>query len=159
MKVHEPDEDLARQAAVVLTSRRDLRDIAASALRRQWTSEAEALTFLDEVVRLHDWWRGRSDCEVAYERLVGAPEHTILSVADVLHTSLTDEQAADIRRRIDTLRFDGADDRPYDEVSLLHVDHVRDGRVGSYAEVLPAPLIARINERFADWLAKYGYVG
>ncbi len=154
VKLHEPDEALADRADVILTSRRDLRDIAASALQRGWTSEADAVSFLERVVRLHAWWCSRSSWELAYEMLLEDPVAAVRELAGVLGA---DPGAAPaVRGEIDALREPAAS-AGWDERTLLHPEHLADGRAGYYRQVLPPALIDEINARFATWLQAHGY--
>ena len=158
VKVHEPDESLAWRANVVLTSRRDLRDIAASAWNRGWISdETSAMTFVDSVIRQHQFWQQRCAFEMVYERMRIDPAGELCRVAAALSISIDPAAAAGIVRAIDALGHDDASERDFDPANLLHKKHIMDGRVGYHSETLPADLLARINDRAATWLAAGGY--
>lgn len=158
VKLHEPDDHLVREAAVVLTSRRDLRDIAASALRRGWLAgESEVPDFLDGVVRKHRIWQRHSACEILYEHMVDDPAGQVRSIGTALGLVIPPPQARQIRAAIDSLRFEGGDGRCYDAENLLHRGHIRDGRIGYYSEVLTPALVEHINHRYGAWLREHGY--
>ncbi len=71
VKLHDPDAMLAEKADLVLTGRRDLRDIAASIQRMKWVDSEEALlAFLDAVVAQHDFWSPRAQYEMVYEAMI-----------------------------------------------------------------------------------------
>jgi hypothetical protein len=154
VKIHEPDEVLSRRAWRVLTSRRDLRDIAASALRRGWTVPEQVFDFIEGVVRMHAWWKGRSACEIAYERLVGEPQAQIARLGRTLGLAVTDEDAAEVRSAIDALRAPLDQGASYDEHTLLHPGHV-----SAAPAPLPAELAQALTDRFGPWLREFGYEG
>ena len=61
-------------------------------------------------------------------------------------------------QEIDRLKHDPGADAAYDKLSLLHHNHRGAGGVASYRQVLPSGLIARIEQRFGDWLSAQGYL-
>ncbi len=158
VKVHEPDESLAWRAKTVLTSRRDLRDIAASAWKRGWISdESSALSFVDSVVRQHQFWQPRCAFEMIYERMRNDPAGELHRVATALSMNVDPAATADIVKTIDALGHNDASERDFDPANLLHKKHIMDGRVGYHAETLPPDVLARIETRAAEWLAASGY--
>jgi hypothetical protein len=158
VKIHEPDEALLWRAKVTLTSRRDLRDIAASAWRRGWISdECSTLVFLDSVVKQHAFWKARCAYEMVYERMQADRPLELARIARVLDLKLSDDEIQRVSTEIDTLGFDDSREDAFDPSTLLHKRHIMDGRVGSHTETLPQQLIDAINERYAEWLRANGY--
>ena len=158
VKVHEPDEALAWRAKIALTSRRDLRDIAASAWKRGWIAdEASTLTFLDSVVRQHAFWQRRCGLEMVYERMRQDELGELRLVAAALGLAPGEDALRTVAQRIETLGHDDASDQPFDASNLMHKRHIMDGRVGYHAEALSADLLKTIHARYAGWLATHGY--
>jgi hypothetical protein len=162
VKVHEPrtGEPLLWRAKVALTSRRDLRDIVASAWKRGWISDdTSAMAFADDVVRQHAFWAPRCAYEMVYERMREEPRDELRRIASALDVQIPDSTVAQVSGEIDALGFDDADTRDFHPDTLLHKRHVLDGRVGYHAETLPVAVVANINERHAAWLTAHGYAG
>ena len=160
VKIHEPDEALAWRAKAILTSRRDLRDIAASAWKRSWISdEPSALAFVDSVIRQHQFWQQRCAFQMVYERMHAEPRAELVRVADALNFGIDVSAAADVLKAIDALGHEDDSEHAFDAGNLLHKKHIMDGRVGYHSETLPPDLLQRINSRCAEWLAANGYAG
>jgi hypothetical protein len=150
-KIHEFDSATAGAADIVLTSRRDLEQIAASALRFAWAkTHDELIEFLEGVVAKHEAWGAVSDLEVTYEQLTRDPGATVKRIARTLSVPIQSDQADDVAQTLTRLRFDGPPGT-YDPVTLLHPKHV-----GETRPELPAKTRQEIRRRFADWLARFG---
>ncbi len=159
VKVHHADEALAWRAACVLTSRRDLRDIAASAWKRNWISDAAStLAFLDSVVAQHAFWKQRAAHEMAYESMRSEPRCEVAAIARALSLALDDRAIDDTLHAIEALGHDDSSAEDFDPSNLMHKGHIMDGRVGYHAQTLPAELLATINNRYADWLRSHEYI-
>lgn len=158
VKVHEPDEALAWRAKTILTSRRDLRDIAASAWKRGWVAdEASTLAFLDTVAAQHAFWKARAAFEMVYERMRTDPRAELAAVATAMGLSPDASCLDGVMREIESLGHDESSEEQFNPANLLHKKHIMDGRVGYHAETLPADLLRTINSRFADWLRAHDY--
>jgi hypothetical protein len=159
VKVHEPNESLLWRAKIALTSRRDLRDIAASAWKRGWINdEPTAAAFVDNVVRQHAFWKDRCGYEMVYETMRCDPTAELRRIANVLDARVTDTDIAQVSQQIDALAFDDSNAGPFDPATLLHKRHIADGGVGYHTETLPAALVEKISERYGTWLREKGYI-
>lgn len=158
VKVHDANEPLAWRARCVLTSRRDLRDIAASAWKRNWIGDAaSALAFLDSVVAQHAFWKARAAHEMTYEAMRRDPRKELASIAAALELKLDDNAIDATLTAIDSLSHDDSSEDDFNPSNLMHKQHIMDGRVGYHAETLPAELLAAINDRYREWLRTNGY--
>ncbi|HMB75662.1 MAG TPA: hypothetical protein VKN76_04645 [Kiloniellaceae bacterium] len=159
VKLHDPNAALAEKADLVLTSRRDLRDIAASIRRMKWAeSEAELLAFLDAVVAQHAFWSPRAGHEMVYEAMIADGDAALAKIARVLGLATTAAERGAILAEIDSLRHDPQAAAAYDKVSLLHHGHRGEGAAAGDRQALPSGLIARIEQRFGSWLSAAGYL-
>lgn len=158
VKIHDANDPLAWRAKCVLTSRRDLRDIAASAWKRGWVGDsATTLALLDSVIAQHAFWKPRSAHEMAYEVMRRDPRAELSSIAAVLGLQSSDEQLDATLHAIESLDHDDASADDFDSSNLMHKRHIMDGRVGYHAQTLPADLLAAINQRYVDWLRANDY--
>jgi hypothetical protein len=151
IKLHGFDERLATRADVVLTSRRDLVEIAASAVRLGWISDRGAADFIDGVVAQHAAWAAYASYELAYERLRGGAAGVVGEVGAALGVEVDPRDAAEIGERIDRFSYTGASGT-YDPVTLLHPRHTAPVPYRLSSETERASHI-----RFRDWLAAHGY--
>jgi hypothetical protein len=160
VKLHDPHATLETRATVVLTSRRDLRDIAASARRRAWfDDEAQILAFLDRVVAQHAHWAPRAALDLDYrwiERDAPRAAAAVLAALGLVGVDAVDERATRLAARIEAANAPERGAAGYDPVTLLHPEHRLSGRSGAYAEVLPPSLVSAIEERFGAWLSRHG---
>ena len=158
VKVHRFDEEVLEVADIVLTSIRDPRDIAASAVRRGLigvdTDEVEAFV-AEAVLAGYARWRPHAALVLRYEELrAGAGRDYLARLLEILAPYGADRvDVDDLLRELDALRPTTA----YDRETLLWPNHVTDGRVHGYRDTLPAAAIRRIEDRFGDWMDANGY--
>jgi hypothetical protein len=156
IKVHEPDDKLAECAHAIITSHRDLRDIAASAWLREWVgSEQQAVEFVGGAVACHEYWLGKKAHDLPYRTIRETPLFALCQVAQWLGCTSNIDYAA-IMAKIDALPVPAAG-RP-DAVSLLHPQHRANGGIGYFKEVLPQKVILRIERTYGEWLRNYGFI-
>jgi hypothetical protein len=159
VKIHDPSEPLAWRAKCVVTSRRDLRDIAASAWKRGWVSDnASTLALLDSIIAQHAFWRPRAAHEMVYERMRSNAASELECLAGALGMSLSQQGILATIAAIDSLGHDDASADDFDSANLMHKKHIMDGRVGYHAQTLPPDLVATINDRYRAWLLTHGYI-
>lgn len=156
IKVHLYDPTLLRQPFVVLTSHRDLRDVAAS-MARKFAIEPtmDMVHFYFEQYRL---WADHAQFDMRYETMRADPLAEVHRVAAALDVPLDLATAQRIVAEIDaSTNAIQADSRGYDPVSLLHDQHITDGRPGSWREQIGIELADRIYETYAAWMQAEGY--
>ena len=161
IKLHSYDSDLAAQADVVLTSHRDLRDVAAS-LFRKFKMEFS----IDPIIEtMHDYscWSKIAAYDLQYENLLVDKLAELRKIAAVL--KLTEESAEllpfeKILLAIESEVFseDRSTPRRYDAVNLMHEGHITDGRQGSWNGLVPDDLVRAIEAEFAGWMHQNGYL-
>ena len=156
VKVHAPDSELKSEADIVLSSFRDLRDIAASVIAMGWADEGQALGTIDAIRLAHDFWSSGSVLDVPYEVLKENPFRIVKALASAMGIRLTDCKVSEVVSSIPhTAKAIGPGG--YDPVSLLHERHVNDGTPGRWRYSLSEKLAAGIWLRHSDWLATHGY--
>jgi hypothetical protein len=151
LKLHDFDVFLARHAAVVLYSYRDVRDVLASTRRKfgcQPTLE-DARRLLDQD-RL---WRASAHFTMRYESMLQNPQALARDLTAAL--GVTDCCPGTVAEEVGRLPAPDADS--YDRETLLHPGHVTDGRHGSWHGWLAPELLARLEAEFGDWLSANGY--
>jgi len=161
IKIHAFDAELASPANVILTSHRDLRDVAAS-LRRKFKTPF-SVEDMRGTVETHERWSALANYELHYENLLGDKMGELLRLARSLR--LPDENYERLRfdailRELEGEEFCEARSTPqrYDAVNLLHDGHITDGRHGSWDGVLARREIAQIEREFRPWLEARGYL-
>lgn len=153
IKTHEFRDDVAAQADVVITTRRDLRDTVASAKRRKFPV-FERLGSTVEYAKynraLHDIWREHSNYEFVYESYMASPLAETDRLLRFLGLGEVDVEA--IHEAVASL--------PHDQyhTSLLSPTHITDPeRLLTFEDTLSEADLARINSEHSSWLKRYGY--
>ncbi|GAB3343655.1 sulfotransferase domain-containing protein [Marilutibacter aestuarii] len=155
VKTHEFRDDIAGQAAVVVTSRRDLRDTVASAARRKFPL-LEKLGGATEYAKynrtLHDAWEVRSDYVFLYEDYRANPAKEIGRLFQYLGFTRADPDQ--VAYAVENLPTD-----QYDKL-LLSPTHVTDPeRILSFRDTLSEAQIEKIQSENGTWLRRFGYDG
>lgn len=144
VKVHRPEEAEGLVADRVLTSRRDQAGCIASLVRMGWAkmTEADIWAAAERHEFMYNYWKTRSDLEVAYDRILSDPASEIIAISTVLGLTITVEQAAALAE--DLARLSPPAQGRYDPVTLLHPGH-RGGAngTGSMAEEVRTILARR----------------
>lgn len=128
VKVHNP-EQLAFPYDRLVTTNRDIVDRLASLIRMGWlqrSPEAVRNAFSGHQ-KLYDFWRTRSDAEIAFETIVRWPERAVQVLADAVSVPCDARKAAAIARAIDAIPVPDRGGQ-HDPVTQLHPSHRSDGR-------------------------------
>jgi hypothetical protein len=156
VKVHEFVANLAEQNPLVLTTYRDLRDIAASCVRLKLaenTPESLRLVTKEVVGREYSAWKSHANLEIRYADMIRDRPAAIRRVLRALGLNSVDPREVD--RDVQKLSFMAFTD--LDPVSQLWPQHITDGGVGSYRKFLSDASIEAIEEVGGPWLATHGY--
>ena len=153
IKTHELRDDVLARADVIITTRRDLRDTVASAVRRDFPLLKKlngAVEYAKYNRSLHDIWLPHTDYEFIYEAFMADPAPETERVLAFLGLGNVD---------IDAIS-EQAVNLPTDQYSttLLSPIHITDPlRAMSYRDSLEEVHLSRINTDHASWLRRYGY--
>lgn len=160
VKTHTFRQDLVKNATRVFTSRRDLRDVAASMVRlgNIENEVLPVLKFLHWELRLYLQWSSFSKYESVYEDMVQDKLLAVRSLLYKLGMALNMEaNSNEIHAQVQALRAPPKEAKMYDPTTLLTPGHFTDGRVGSYKDTLSPEVVRAIEEEFGDWLQEKGY--
>ena len=155
LKVHQPDEALAFRAWRIVTSHRDLRDVARSALDMGIVNDVDTLMpFLKQCIAEHFFWASRAQMDLRYEDLLAGDTFAVIrSIAAVVELSPTSEQLRSVVERLGAIK-EPCNTPSYDKKTLLHPKHRFDG---SWTDGLEAAMIGKIEGCFRDWLQRHQY--
>lgn len=185
LKAHDPHERftaaLAERRALAVYSYRDIRDVAYSHMYKFGITFAEFLAkgWLESILASDRTWRAQQYiiCQ-RYEELVMDPAGGIseiathLGLANVLAPGEVEqlateysfqanlERTREISRRYRAEQVDLADAsnvRKYDPQTLLHWNHMRDGRVGGWRQQASAEERTTLAHYCGSWLIENGY--
>jgi hypothetical protein len=161
VKTHLFDAELAATGGIVVTSHRDLRDVAAS-LRRKFQVPS-IMEKLREAVEHHARWAPLAVYDLRYENLLTDKMGELRRVAASL--SLPAAMVANlpydaILQEIEGEKFSNERlaTEGHDKVNLLHEGHITDGRHGSWTNTLTAEEVAEIEKEFRPWLTARKYL-
>jgi hypothetical protein len=154
-KVHAHKKRYAKWADVVLTSHRDLRDVAASAYRRSlWRHTKDVIGYLDQAAyREYAKWGKVAAWNMCYERMIQDPVGRVAHLALVLGLPCYDPRL--IREELDELT---GPREGVDQATQMNAHHrTSDGQHGRYRQTLSLDLIRAIEKHFGRWLRYHGY--
>jgi hypothetical protein len=151
VKVHFGDDMLAASADVVLTARRDLREVVAS-VKRRVVDESHGDT-VDNIalanVAFHTYWYTHSTHEFVYEQWQRDRHGEARRVLDAL--GIVSIHPAELirhtRKRMSTPNYD---------YNLLMPDH-ETGDTQDHIDTLTEEEVVSVNTKYGWWLRRYGY--
>ncbi|WP_435019557.1 sulfotransferase domain-containing protein [Tundrisphaera sp. TA3] len=183
MKAHDAhpcfDEILHEGRALGIFAHRDIRDVALSWMHMTDASFEDIIAeggFLELCLDNDRFWRHRPGVLVqTYEAIVSEPANAVAEIAAHVGVRLDDDEAQAIademsreanRKRIeklnDKLRSEGTELLPqdlslFDPASLLHWNHIRDGRTGLWRESFSPEQCRALAPICGRWLIERGY--
>jgi hypothetical protein len=153
LKTHELRDDVLRRATFIFTTKRDLRDTVASAVRRKFPT-LERVGGATEYAKynrsIYEQWSNKSDFEFCYEEFIKQPLSVIQKVLSVIGLIKLDH--VDIYNQLMNL--------PTDQYSktLLSATHITDPtRERNYLNTLSDKDIQMIDSQHSGWLQQNGY--
>ncbi len=176
---HERYADLLDEGrALAISSHRDLRDVAFSWMHKTGATFEEIVDrgFFDACLRNDRFWRSQPRMLLqSYEALIADPARGIAEIADHLGVALEAGEADSIasalsfeanRKRTVELAdrlvargipLSSQDQDSFDPASLLHWNHLRDGRAGGWRDLATPDQLAALDRLCGDWLIDRGY--
>ncbi len=153
IKTHEFRDDIAFPNSLIITTRRDLRDTVASAVRRGFPllrKIGNPVEYAKYNRTLHDVWLPRSHYVFVYEDFINNPIATINKL--LVFIGLEDINAKKIYEEVMGLPLDQYN------VTLLTPSHITDPEQKlTFNDTLDDETIAKINSEHNLWLDKYNY--
>lgn len=160
VKIHQISPALADAAWRSFTCHRDLRDVAVSSadLARADGYDVDTVALIREIREAHEFWARESVLDAPYERIVTDPESVLKRIAAWIGTPITEVKAQHLCQALTSLS-DGEvpPGGPHNPVTLLHQQHIFDGRPGRYRGALDDAVERRITEENGAWMSQHGY--
>jgi len=151
IKTHEFRDDLLSMADVVFTTRRDLRDTVASAVRREFPilkKLGSAIEYAKYNRSLFDLWSHHTDFQFVYEDFIRNPLESVDKIIEFL--GLDKDHVEAICHEVSNLPKDDY------QTTLLSESHITDpGHEKSYLDTLSKDDISMINANHYMWLKSY----
>jgi FkbM family methyltransferase len=182
LKAHDAHEHYAglllEGRALAIYSHRDLRDVAFSWMHKTGRSFEEVVEsgFFDRCLRNDRFWRMQPGMLLqTYEGLIADPVRGVAEIAEHLGLMIEEGEAESIaaafsleanRKRTDELAkrlvdrgipLSSKDQDSYDPASLLHWNHLRNGKVGDWRSEASADQRATLGRIIGPWLIAHGY--
>ncbi len=169
---------LSRGQALGIYSHRDLRDVAYSMMHKLGVDFQGLIKrdFIDQCLRNDRFWRDRPGMLFqSYEDLIAEPARGVSEIArhlgiaieagedqeiaDLLSLEKNRERTREIAERLQSegVALDPRDQDKADPRTLLHWNHVRDGRAGSWRDSATAEQKAYLTRVCGPWLLEHGY--
>jgi len=154
VKIHSFDKKLADSGNFVFLTRRDLRDIIASAIRRKLIVEdgKSVITYLNNVLyREYLPWKEYLSLEIIYENLIQNKISVIEKIIKILKVNV---KSVDVFEKVEELKVTGK----FNPITHLHPNHITNGEAGSYKKTLSKKTIDLINSEFKEYLLNWKYL-
>jgi hypothetical protein len=161
IKLHYFDQKWCDWADVIFTTKRDLRDVAASSLefhkhRGRVYGDEVLLNFLHAVIAMHDLWGVYSDYELVYEEYGRFGLRDIMNVSEKL--GLFDTNYGHVLDGVEEIKKNSVLERDqYDWVTLMSHYHISENTNLHFSERLSEDQTKLINDNFGHWLLDNGY--
>jgi hypothetical protein len=154
VKVHDPVPELSEKADVILSTRRDIREVAASLVRMEWDNKGdEFISQLSWVIKtVHPYWFERTNLEIEYKQVLSNPELVVEAVGHALKVVVNSKEAVLISNKLEKIQSP----KEYNKNTQLHPNH-RATVVKHYSEVLSKKTIDEINALYGQWIDTNNY--
>ena len=155
VKMHDPDIELSQKADVILSTRRDIREVAASFVRMEWAEKGDEFykKLIWVVDTVHPFWNTRTNLEVEYSQMMKSPDYTVEQVGHALGIHISAHKAQEISAYLASMPLP----EKYDRKTQLHPNH-RGAVPMHYSELLGQKQAKKITELFDNWLTRFGYI-
>jgi FkbM family methyltransferase len=182
LKAHDAHERFAqrltRGQALGIYSHRDLRDVAFSWMHKTGLTFDELIErgFLEHCLHNDRFWRdqpgmllqayedlvadpARGVAEIAHHLGIGLDEGEDRAIADLLSFEANKKRTTDLTERLQAegVALTSKDQDKYDRDTLLHWNHIRDGRSGTWRELASPEQQATLARICGPWLVEHGY--
>jgi hypothetical protein len=154
LKTHELRDDILQRATFIFTTKRDLRDTVASAVRRKFPTLEKvggATEYAKYNRSIYEQWSNKSNFEFCYEEFIKQPLSVIQKVLSVIGLHKVDKVSI----------YDQLMNLPTDQYSktLLSPTHITDpARERNYLNTLTDKNIQIIDSQHGGWLQQNGYL-
>jgi hypothetical protein len=141
----------------IFSTRRDLRDVAASLVRMGWCKNNTKSIIIKcrDIIKHHNFFSPSLDLEIPYEKMWNDKIECIEQIYSVLGESVDCEI---ISKKVDVIVAEALKaNKKLDRDTQIHRNHITNGRPNSYFETLSKNTIAAIELEFSEWLNKFGY--
>lgn len=157
LKTHNKDYD--GWADIIITTRRDIRDVMASFKQFHSTYKpANAAKWAKTFINWHQKWFDKSNYEVVYEEFMSDRNKIIDEIANILNVE--SYNITHINDKIDELKEIKVTKKlSFDKDTLIHKKHIskHKGKVNIYNQILNKNEINSIISVSEEWLKKFNY--
>jgi hypothetical protein len=150
IKIHTFSQKFYDLSDYVFITKRDIRDIAASAIRRNLIENnlQSVLNYIHIVIeKEHTYWAGKYNLEIVYERISRHKLKYLKLISQILQENINVKKVC---KDVDKIK----PKKKFDSVTQLHPDHITNGH---YKKTLSKKVIDSINQKYEWWLKENGY--
>jgi hypothetical protein len=122
IKVHDPEYLLSTQADIILSTRRDIRDICKSLIRMGWcvNDEQSIMKVANRLINtVHPFWNSRTSFELEYQDILSNSCYLISNIAQTLDITLSNNDINEIDKYLKNMKSP----KKYDKETQLHPGH------------------------------------
>lgn len=155
VKVHDPNSEICKTSDKILSTRRDIREVAASLVRLAWDKQDKE--FYDQlcwiVEQVHPFWYERTNFEIEYQSIINQPISVVEQIGHVLNMPLEMGFIKEVVKHLDSLESP----KSYDQETQMHPNH-RSLKKVNLVEILDTERLNTITSRFRPWLEEFRYI-
>jgi hypothetical protein len=156
LKTHPFNQREAESADLVLISHRDIRDVVASCHRKM--NRELSLDVAKEAMEQYFQWLPHACYDMHYESMIQDPKSEAKKIVQAIGLPVDYEKVAEEVSSICFRDERKSKSKPHDLLTLLHPNHITDGRHGSWKGLLPAKTALEIEKEFSSWMKEKGYL-
>lgn len=155
IKMHYYDQELVNHADYIFYSYRDLRDALASS-KRVFNGEP-LIELADEWIKEYSKWTQVANFVMKYELMLEKKEEIIQDLANILKIDIG--EPAKIQKQIMQMHYGSQGDKNlvYNEVNLLHRNHITNGKYGTWTDSLNQEFIEQVEQKHRQWFLAHDY--
>jgi hypothetical protein len=155
VKVHNAEHRLSSQADIIISTKRDVRNVCVSLIRMGWLSNETVSIFkeLDFLINsLYPFWKAKSSLEIEYENISKNSKKVIKDIFKVLRVKYNSDIGQQIVDHIENLKLP----TKYDKDTQLHPGH-RSSSHTDYSQEFSDYLCREIDAKYAFWFSENNY--
>ncbi len=160
IKLHHFSEEIKNSSKYVFTTVRDIRDIAASAVRRKTLSNNDFVyrnyngsdwgtleNFLEEETKFYYDWKTYSNFEINYKCILYERVDLLVKISNILQLKLTLSEIDNVLEFMNSLKLP---EKGVCQDSQLWHNHITDGGICTFRNILSKEIIKNIEKKYPE---------
>jgi len=152
IKIHVINNDYIKWADYIFYTHRDIRDVAASLIRR--TGKVPMKSKINDNIEAWSRYALIADLVIKYNRIISEPRKVIADIGKIIGIKPNINMIIKVLNKMKNSKL-----KKKDPITLMRINHITDGRSGVYKKHLEPNYLKWIEEKYKWWLVKNEYMG